>query len=464
MRVDALLALFLVACIGCQAREEFGDEELTLLKLSHRVQRPSSRSPQDSSTKHGAPVQPPSQKRQHGLVMAEQPAGGGVITRPNQGKAADKVTFAVMLKDFYGLDFTKSTIEADLILSAQWTDTRTKALVPKGSANITMPTDQAKGKEGVWTPDIEITNRDIKGQDIISSMLTIDTAGKVTKVERVHAVVKGSFSVTSFPFDEQTIPVQVASTSLMAQDLVLVPTTDKSSFGVEDGIFDGSEYIFKSTSMEAFEDADGALDKSRGQLSIVVRRNHVVVIQGLVLPAALIVSTSFLGFFIPVATPPFLMPRVATSFISFLSQVTLALRYDSMQPARGNASWLDVFEELCMGLVYAAVCLNILIVYTQYQLQVPDLPDKMDIEVRRGLIALSIIATTLMFLLTSPGMIFGLLCLIRLLLAGSFLGYIAVASNRIKKKIAEKKAEMERANAIVKGTSLPASAGGAAKN
>merc|ERR1719171_2649800 len=126
----------------------------------------------------------------------------------------------------------------------------------------------------------------------------------------------------------------------MLDEVVLKPLTDPDATGIKDGIFEGKDLDFVSTKTVAFDDEQGLLRKSRGELNIVAYS------QTMITPKLVLMVLSWTVFFFPVQ-PGFIMPRVATSMISFLALMTLSLKTDSMLPARSGATWIDLFEETC---------------------------------------------------------------------------------------------------------------------
>lgn len=364
-------------------------------------------------------------------LKAAAPKADPLLTRPNQGKAKDVIEFGVFFKAMYGLDFVAKTFQADVVTTLHWTDTRAATLIPTGSKNVSIPADAAAKK--MWLPSVAVTNRAIGGLNEISSMVSVATGGKITKVDRVQATIKNDFDVTPFPFDKQTLRVRIASTSLMSDQLVMKPLADPKYNGVADGVFKGM-WLFDSVAQDVFEDSDGQMKKSRGELIITVYRDYWSVLQSLVMPAILIVTTSFLGFFIPVNQPPFLMPRIATSFVSLLAQVNLSIKFDSLQPSHGIISWMDAFEEYCVMLIYSAVLMNIVIVYAQYRLKVTELPAQMDREVRNVFACLCAAGFLYFALFAGSSKIWILSLLARVTMASGILGYIFLHVMRLKRK------------------------------
>merc|ERR1719199_21067 len=92
------------------------------------------------------------------------------------------------------------------------------------------------------------------------------------KVERAGVVLSTMFKLKQYPFDVQKLPIKVASSKYMLDEVVLEPDDDKSKSGVGKGIFSGTQYELGSWKLYAFAETDGALKKSRGVLEVKVDR------------------------------------------------------------------------------------------------------------------------------------------------------------------------------------------------
>jgi len=277
--------------------------------------------------------------------------------RPNAGGLPDIVQFGIFCKHVFGIDMKEGTFTADAVLTFRWADPRNAQLVPAGLQSVTLPPHVARKK--IWLPDVGISNRALKGIDVISTAFIIEKSGLVTKVERVLGVIKNKFFVRAFPFDKQVLKLRVASSTLMLDELQLVPLNGSHYFGVNEGVFAGSDFIFQKTNQTEVQEEDGTLRKSRGELSIYVDRMSDTYVGALLMPEALIMIISYSAFWFPL-TAPFAMPRVATALIAFLSLMTLSLRTNAMLPVRGGLSWMDLFESNAQSLMFCSAVLNIL--------------------------------------------------------------------------------------------------------
>eukprot|EP00747_Dinoflagellata_sp_TGD_P032859 gnl/TRDRNA2_/TRDRNA2_136257_c0_seq1.p1 gnl/TRDRNA2_/TRDRNA2_136257_c0~~gnl/TRDRNA2_/TRDRNA2_136257_c0_seq1.p1 ORF type:complete len:442 (-),score=46.46 gnl/TRDRNA2_/TRDRNA2_136257_c0_seq1:115-1440(-) len=285
--------------------------------------------------------------------------------RPHQGDEADVVEFGVYVKEFYGMDIKKSTWSADLILTLSWLDPRTIRLVPAGHFQVTM--NEKTARKNIWMPDMIISNHAQNGVEPISTSFIVTKNGTVTRVSRVSAELQSRFHLGAFPFDQQTLRVTLASGSLMLDDLKLAPTNNTKAFGIEESSFHGKDVSLKSYELIEREETTSLLEKSRGDLRIVVQRNAAPYLMGILLPVVFMVIISWTVFWLPLIAP-FAMPRVATALIAFLTLMTLSLRTDAMLPLRGDVSWLDLVESNCSGLMFYNVVFNVccLVLYHQF--------------------------------------------------------------------------------------------------
>lgn len=292
--------------------------------------------------------------------------------RPNIGSGADMIQFGILIKSVWGIDYPKNVFTADIVLTLQWNDERTKALVPDGVPTVTL--SQAAAEQAMWLPDITITNRKIGGLEVISSSFAITNAGQVTKTARVIARIDNQFDMHRFPFDKQKLTVKIASTSLMSDELKLVPMKGEDS-GVAQKVLDGSEsaLLFKKEVPIAYDAEDGPLRKSRGELVVTAVRDWGVYLRRKMLPQSFLVAISWTVFYLPLK-PPFAMPRVATSLISFLALLTLTQK----SQRGGGESWMDCWEEACVNQLFLTNCLNIFVALINFSLDLNNVAEVMD--------------------------------------------------------------------------------------
>lgn len=327
--------------------------------------------------------------------LAGHAAATPLDVRPSAKGEPTIVKFAMFMKQFYGVDFKRGTVTADMVLSLRWEDNRTAALVPEGQNQLTLSQERASGL--LWMPHVGITNRDIGGVRVISTAVTVSKSGVVEKVQRILTVVKNTFDVRAFPFDIQNLRFRIASTTLMADQLKMKVMADKGSSGVKDGIFAGQEFSYVSSSTRVFEEKDGDLVKSRGEFVIEVHRNIEPYMKTVLVPSLILVAVAYTVFLFP-PTSPFIMPRVATSVISFMSLMVLSVRTSALLPSTGSGSWIDTFFNCCMMMMFSSMCLNIFVEFLEHELSHPEIANRVQKELRVGLPTVEILILCICFL------------------------------------------------------------------
>jgi len=292
-----------------------------------------------------------SQSQLAGLATAlfERPQANG------PGKA-DIVYFGLYGKTFYGVDLKEQQYTIDSVMTLQWTDARAISLVPEGQDEFTLASEDAAEK--LWMPSVDITNRIVTRFDRISSSVTIARDGKVTKVERTLAVIKNKFILQDYPFDKQTLQLNIASTKYMLSEVLLTPIGNKEFSGLRKGFFDGEEYMSRGVKIKAYEDIDGSLQKSRGAMEIDVDRSLSRFQRNFLLPAILYLCISCGVFWLPFS-PTFVTPRIALSIFILLVFSGLAARSDGELPSGAPYNWIDLMCFTIQLHMFTVVCLNI---------------------------------------------------------------------------------------------------------
>lgn len=370
----------------------------------------------------------------HGRVSAKQTPESTVAELPRPGlknEEADVIEFGMLVKSFYGIEFSHNTFSVDLVISLRWTDTRAAKVLPSDATEMYLPIAVARRK--MWLPDVTVTNRALQGIETITSSVKVREDGSVTQVDRIMANVKCGFNATSFPFDSQRLRIRIASSTYMSDAVVLRPSADPRLYGVV-GNTVGNSFVFVSTEQLTFIEVNGDLSRSRGELDIVVERKTSVFMETIMLPTIAIVVSSWAGFFIPIAPAPFLMPRVAVSFVAFLSLVTESRKIDAMLPQRGEQAWSDVFTECCILLVFAAEIFTMLVQYVHYSLGLAELAHSIDLEMRVFLPTMTLLTSGTLYLLRDESSVYAMSWIVRIMLGLIIGGYLITCIARCLRK------------------------------
>eukprot|EP00930_Biecheleria_cincta_P037720 TRINITY_DN2591_c0_g1_i1.p1 TRINITY_DN2591_c0_g1~~TRINITY_DN2591_c0_g1_i1.p1 ORF type:complete len:495 (-),score=47.94 TRINITY_DN2591_c0_g1_i1:95-1579(-) len=304
-----------------------------------------------------------------------------MITRPHAGLRPDMISFGIYGKGCNNVDMHANSFQVDSVILVQWSDTRAASLVPPGVTSVTLSQENFQNK--LWLPNIAVTNHvpGSTGYDLISTTVTVNSSGIVTKIDRSQSTISNRYNVQYFPWDSQVLAINVASTVYMLEDLKLVPITDPNVSGVNDDFLEGKGFDLLSHEILEFEESDGPLRKSRGTLRISIRRDPSSYMYIIILPLFFLLIMSWVVFWLPLV-PHFAMPRLSISTVTFLSAATLSLHLDKIMPPIAPLTWSDVFITTCQMLMCFAMFLNVVTEFIMHQLQLQRLADKIRSECR----------------------------------------------------------------------------------
>lgn len=288
-------------------------------------------------------------------------------TRPGlQDGKVDVVEFGILIKKWYGIDFTSGTFTVDAIVASRWQDKRASKLIPGKASQVRLATDDAD--VDMWLPDITVTNIAHEGIDIISSSVLVEKDGTITKVQRALLTLKQGYQTADFPFDTQAVTIKVASSVYMKEELRLVPTDDVSLWGCSADLFGNTPWNVVNTSLTALNENDGLLQKSRGILTITVAREASQYTSSIFIPTLVLLCMTWCSLWLPLAAP-YVMPRVAVSVISILCMMSVMQKANVMIPATGKNSWMAQYLETCVLLQFVLMVLNALILSIEHRKQ-----------------------------------------------------------------------------------------------
>lgn len=294
-----------------------------------------------------------------------------LTVRPGAGTGApDTVKFGLFGKTFFGTSLKNNNFDLDVIMVLKWTDARAIDMVPAGLDKVTVGGDMAK--KMVWMPEVVITNRAIKSVDIISTVVVISRTGEVTKVERTLVSCNNIFLLEDYPFDTQKLHVKIASSKYMLQELVMKEDEDKAISGVNDVLFDAFQYELDGWKVFAFDEKDGAMQKSRGVLEIRARRTMDKYAESHLMPTFLLLSISWAVFWFPFQNP-FITPRLALSIIVLIAFTNLLIKSNEALPGGAPCNWNDIFNQAILSLMTSTIIINILTEIYKHSMKLDDL-------------------------------------------------------------------------------------------
>ncbi|KPK04570.1 MAG: hypothetical protein AMJ64_13315 [Betaproteobacteria bacterium SG8_39] len=136
---------------------------------------------------------------------------------PIQGGAPVNVELGILLIDLSEIDDGDQTFRVDVVVRLRWRDPRLGAKVRGGSF-----ADCRLELKDVWNPDIRPLN--VRTQHrVLGEALRVDASGTVVYERHVQATFASRFHLREFPFDVQSLRIQLASFSYGRGQVRIVP-------------------------------------------------------------------------------------------------------------------------------------------------------------------------------------------------------------------------------------------------
>ena len=259
--------------------------------------------------------------------------------RPDPEGSPTTVHVGVRIIDLTQVNDVDQTITADFGVLLKWTDPRLAGL-----AGDEVPLDD------IWSPGIVFIN---SGRTFPSRPreVGVGPGGEVTYVQRYYATLASYHNLKDFPFDEQTFVVSLSSLEWAEDDLRLV--VDEQVTGRRERL-NISDWTIKEVTAAITREHGAAFDVfySRYDLKIVAHRLWAYYIWKIILPLCLIVTMSWLVFWID---PAHFGPQIGLSATSMLTLIAFIFATTNMVPELGYFTRLDLFIGGATILVFLAM-------------------------------------------------------------------------------------------------------------
>lgn len=363
------------------------------------------------------------------------------LPRPNVGKGPDVITFGMMAKNFYGVNVKENDFTIDMVLTLMWEDKRTTKLIPKGAKNITLSQEEAGNK--VWLPEIVVTNRDVDKYQIISTAVMLHEDGHVVKVQRLEVRVKDMYQLKQYPFDSQDLEVKIASSQYMSNAVKLQQSNDESYSGISDApiFMKGTGFALKGWKIEAIEDNNGLLKKSRGVYTIDVHRTFGSYSSSHLVPSICVMLLACGVFFFPFIGP-FVVPRLLMSVVAYLVFTNLKSKSEAALPGTAPNTWNDVFNTNVMLFMLIAAFINVYCEVRFHVTAVTEVAAKMNYEMKLIMPSMSVALTTLVMVCGANHCDQSAIDItIKVLIIVGTLAYVVLCEFRTKEALNKKKEE-----------------------
>jgi hypothetical protein len=271
---------------------------------------------------------------------ARVPEGYDPSHRPDPEGPPTSVQVAVFVIDITKIDDIDQSFTASLYFRVGYKDPRL--------ADPAAPGERIFSLDQIWWPDLGLINRrDL--QTIFANELRVDPEGNVVYRQRVYGDFSARLNLRAFPFDTQTLPIEVTAYSLGPDEVTLV--ADKAHSGrLHKLSLAGWSIQSGSVDMEARRTEDLGLSELVFRLPVV--RKVSFYRWSILIPLCFIILMAWCVFWID---PQYLPTQVGLSTATVFSLIAFRFSLRSLLPQVDYTTYLDEFVLGATILVFLAL-------------------------------------------------------------------------------------------------------------
>lgn len=284
------------------------------------------------------------------LLLTPMCAGEAISEDPELGGAAapNTIWFFSYIMDVHSINSTDQSFTANVFYRLRWQDSRLAD--PSGKTRV-LPLEE------VWHPLLQITNQQ-KIWKTFPEQVVVSPQGEVLYRQRVYGNFSQPLNLYEFPFDRQVFTLQFAASGLDAQDVQLLPETEAQP-GISSQL---SLAGWNLVDMQAVSAPFAPVPQYPALPGFAIRmtmdRKMGYYHFKIILPLALIVVMSWLGFWI---NPTQAGVQISVSVTSMLTLIAFRFMISSFLP---KISYLTRLDELVLGATILVFASLVEVIYT----------------------------------------------------------------------------------------------------
>lgn len=268
----------------------------------------------------------------------------GATLRPGAGDDPTHVSVGLYVLDLSKIDEFDQSFQVDFMVDVFWHDERLGAVTHAHGSPC-----QFKLEE-VWNPGLAFFNRR-RGQLYMRQIVSVQADGTVTYMQRFYGNVASPLDLRDFPYDEQTLPITLAS--FYAPDEVSLELDQRRTGSNEDFSLAGWDVI--DSSMRSY-DRELSVEQGDQQAiipvisySFQVRRKINYYLWKVVLPITVISCMSWAVFWISRRE---LGPTLAVSSTAILTLIAFLFSLRHVQPPVSYLTHMDYLIYASLSLLF----------------------------------------------------------------------------------------------------------------
>jgi len=267
--------------------------------------------------------------------------GAGRLGRPGPADQPLSISVGAYLIDVIEIDDVAGTFTVDFLVDLRWKDP--KLVDPSSAAQRRLALDQA------WHPELAFVNeRSITPK--LEPYLIVDSDGSVRYLQRYFGTFSVALQLQDFPFDEQTLSIDMVVLRYRPDEIVCVP--NQGVIGRESIIDLSGWHIERFTVTPGVKKVGmTGFDLAASFLRVEVRRERAFYMWKIVFPLVLIVFMAAAVFWIP---PTLIPSQIGIATASVLTLIAFYLTISNYLPRISYLTRLDIFVVGCTAIVFLA--------------------------------------------------------------------------------------------------------------
>ena len=265
------------------------------------------------------------------------------IRWPGEGERRIEVSLAIYLVDFARINLREESFDMAGYLDTAWVDPSLKL----EGADARKRTRRFRPGQ-VWTPALEFVNAVEQVNTEREGDVYVDDNGRATQRVRFSHRFQSPMRLKRFPFDTQTLAIEVAPFDTFAHDLDLV--IDQARGG---RLEDASVTDWDIERVGAVLDREPESPEDvRFVFTIQVARRSTFYLWRILMPITLLIFASWIVFWFE---PTNLQPQISTGLAILLSLVTFTYAVDFSLPKVAYLTFIDRYTLTAFSIVLATL-------------------------------------------------------------------------------------------------------------
>jgi hypothetical protein len=284
--------------------------------------------------------------------VARRPGRGASAPPPNPLGATD-VGIGLFILEVVEVNEVDNTFTVESYMDNVWCDPRRRI---SEEPQIYVEDVAKKKLERGWMPDITLVNQ-VEAPVVENQELILEPDGTVEYRQKFNAKLEARYDLRRFPFDDQTLRLEVESFDWPAKDLRLRPVESAVGFSAR---FEIPEWRAVNVARELREHQElrDRADFSELLISLGVDRESGFYLWKIMVPLFLLVATSWSVFWMPGDS---LSNRLAISFTGILTIVAYQFVIADVLPKVTYFTLWDVMLTFSFALMLATVAVSVLV-------------------------------------------------------------------------------------------------------